>query len=288
VLNQRDDKKSTNILKSDSTNGIDMIIKFRNETAETLRIWRVPLTSELSQPNPREEFLIHPKMRKYVSTKMGYAWIIERLDTVSTDKENISIKGGECTCPNGKIYQVGAKAGDCSKLACEGQTAVSKSNLIVLGAAKGERTALCTCPNGEKYSVGMIGEVFACDDYIDRDEVVSNVGDPSTTQVRCGQGEPYCPKNQQLEGPWSHKMVTCNGGIIAEYKLENLILGTGALTYDYYTRLSIAPDYTVTSESKETKNRRGQMIFKDPKQNVILIQDEYAPYSYMINTRAKF
>ena len=71
-LDLRSDKKSKNTLKSDNSTGVQIVIKFRNETSETLRVWQVPLDSDLSQEGfRREEFLIHPKMRKYVSTRMG-------------------------------------------------------------------------------------------------------------------------------------------------------------------------------------------------------------------------
>merc|ERR1712039_771000 len=91
--------------------------------------------------------------------------------------------GGQCTCPNGEVYQVGDYIDHCASLACIGGTSgtchkrngpwsrnkvtcgkktapeptevnVYETNAAGIGGWGGQ----CTCPNGEVYQVG---------DYID-------------------------------------------------------------------------------------------------------------------------
>ena len=114
--------------------------------------------------------------------------------------------GGQCTCPNGEVYNVGDK-NNCESLACEGgiydvnqcnrkkgewsnrKVICGKSPNTVINNAPGVGGwgGSCSCPNGDIYYVG---------DYKNRCKSLACEGGTSGT----------CKRSW---GPWSNRKVVC-------------------------------------------------------------------------------
>merc|ERR1712039_634157 len=112
--------------------------------------------------------------------------------------------GGQCTCPDGEVYEVGDNIDHCATLACIGGTSgtcnkkdgswsknkvtCKKANVYETSAAGiGGWGGQCTCPDGAVYQVG---------DYIDHCATLACIGGTSGT----------CNKK---DGSWSKNKVTC-------------------------------------------------------------------------------
>ena len=152
---------------------------------------------------------------------------IGNITTENTD-QNYDYEG-QCTCPNGGTYLVGAAHNqNCSDMQCEGgdirqcQASSQKTNLVIERAVGvGYMGGICTCADGSEYSVGDNNdncESLACDNgtsgicnkffgpWAFRKVVCGNVAQtrPRKSKVTCSAKKVgYCKSFPQADGEFA-------------------------------------------------------------------------------------